>query len=201
MKDNAEKGSGTAKAKAQVPFVKEVFKGGCSLRVVYWDRISESLLMTLKRHRVKLKAQKAGSCNGWLIHMEWSLLGFWQDSGWKKMQRHHQSSVTIGLWLSDKDEENSVWVNSKNLKTQVFTGRKKNNDLSTTVGSWENTMILSPWGQLRHYRKLEASLWENCKIVCPLSRVRFQLIIIVIVIKMFIDTLHSRHSSKYFYIY
>lgn len=35
MKDDAEKAGGTAKAKAQVPFVKEVFKGGCSLRVVY----------------------------------------------------------------------------------------------------------------------------------------------------------------------
>lgn len=25
--------------------------------------------MTLKRHSVKLEVQKAGSCNGWLVHM------------------------------------------------------------------------------------------------------------------------------------
>lgn len=35
MKDDAEKGGGTAKAKVQVPFVKEVFKGGCRLRGIY----------------------------------------------------------------------------------------------------------------------------------------------------------------------
>ena len=199
MKDDAEKGSGTAKAKAQVPFVKEVFKGGCSLRVVYWDRISESLLMTLKRHRVKLKAQKAGSCNGWLIHMDMKSVGIL--TGFRVEENAEASPVFSDNRVVIKRQRWGKQHFSKNLKTQVFTGRKKNNDLSTTVGSWENTMILSPWGQLRHYRKLEASLWENCKIVCPLSRVRFQLIIIVIVIKMFIDTLHSRHSSKYFYIY
>ena len=31
--------------------------------------------MTLKRHRVKLKAQKAGSCNGWLIYMDMKSVG------------------------------------------------------------------------------------------------------------------------------
>lgn len=36
MKDDAERRGGTAKEKAQLPFVKEeILKGGCSLRVAY----------------------------------------------------------------------------------------------------------------------------------------------------------------------